>query len=63
MKLLTCLIFTIALIAPLQAQTPNETEAKLELNEAAAAYRKGNFAEAQAHSERRWNSILKTKRH
>jgi len=56
MKLLTCLaiclISTIALTAPLQAQTPNETEAKLELNEAAAAYRKGNFAEAQTHSEK-----------
>jgi len=56
MKLLTCLaiclISTIALTAPLQAQTPNETEVKLELNEAAAAYRKGNFAEAQAHSEK-----------
>ena len=52
MKLLTCLIFTIALIAPLQAQTPNDTDVKQELNEAAAAYRKGNFAEAQAHSEK-----------
>jgi len=52
MKFLTCLIFTIALMAPLQAQTPNETEVKQELNEAAAAYRKGNFVEAQAHSER-----------
>ena len=52
MKLLTCLIFTIALMAPLQAQTPSETEVKQELNEAAAAYRKGNFTEAQAHSER-----------
>jgi len=56
MKLSTCLaiclISTIALTAPLQAQTPNETEVKLELNEAAAAYRKGNFAEAQAHSEK-----------
>jgi tetratricopeptide (TPR) repeat protein len=56
MKLLTCLaiclISTIALTASLQAQAPNETEVKLELNEAAAAYRKGNFVEAQAHSER-----------
>ena len=52
MKLLTCLIFTLALIAPLQAQTPNEAEVKQELNEAALAYRKGNFAEAQAHSEK-----------
>lgn len=52
MKLLTCLIFTIALTASLQAQTPNETEVKQELNEAALAYRKGNFTEAQAHSEK-----------
>ncbi len=52
MKSLTCLIFTIALMAPLQAQTPNETEVKQELNTAAAAYRKGDFVEAQAHSER-----------
>lgn len=42
----------IALAAPLQAQTPTETEVRQELNEAAAAYRKGNFAEAQTHSER-----------
>lgn len=52
MKLLTCLIFTIALVAPMQAQTPNETQVKQELNEAALAYRKGNFADAQSHSEK-----------
>jgi|SRR5215213_961608 len=53
MKLLTCLTLTIALMAPLQAQTPNaEAQAKEELNEAARAYREGNFAEAQVHSER-----------
>lgn len=52
MKLLTCLIFTIALAAPLQAQTPTETEVKKEMNEAAVAYRKGNFSEAQAHAEK-----------
>ena len=52
MKLLTCLIFTLALMAPLQAQTPNEIQVKQELNEAARAYREGNFAEAQIHSEK-----------
>ena len=52
MKLLTCLIFTIALIAPLQAQTPTETEVKKEMNEAAVAYRKGDFVEAQAHAQK-----------
>ena len=52
MKLLICLIFTIAFMAPLQAQTPNEIEANKELNEASEAYRKGNFAAAQAHSEK-----------
>lgn len=56
MKLLTCLIVTIALAAQLPAQTPTpsvaEAQAKQELNEAARAYREGNFAEAQAHSER-----------
>jgi tetratricopeptide (TPR) repeat protein len=52
MKLLTCLIFTVALTTPLQAQTPSEAQAKQELNEAARAYREGNFAEAQAHSEK-----------
>src|SRR5215213_6837398 len=58
MKLLTSLSITIALMAPLQAQTPAtvpsvaETQAKQELNEAARAYREGNFTEAQAHSEK-----------
>lgn len=58
MKLLTSLSIAIALLAPLQAQTPApvpsvaETQARQELNEAARAYREGNFAEAQAHAER-----------
>lgn len=52
MKLLTCLIFTIALTASLQAQTPEQIQANKELHEASAAYQKGNFAEAQAHSEK-----------
>ena len=63
MRILTCLaiaspLLTIALTTPAQAQTPVptppivETEAKRELYEAARAYREGNFAEAQAHSER-----------
>ena len=58
MKLLTSLTITIALTAP-AASTNSHTEfseaeaqAKQELNEAARAYREGNFAEAQAHSER-----------
>ena len=57
MKLLTFLTITIALTAPMQAQTPApvsnvQAQVKQELNEAARAYREGNFAEAQAHSER-----------
>jgi len=58
MKLLSSLTITIALTAPLLAQTPApipsvaEAQAKQELNEAAIAYREGNFAEAQVHSER-----------
>jgi tetratricopeptide (TPR) repeat protein len=56
MKLLSCLTITIALIAPVLAQTPTpseaETQARQELNEAASAYREGNFAAAQAHSEK-----------
>lgn len=58
MKLLTSLTITIALAVPLPAQTPTpnsggaEAQAKQELNEAARAYREGNFTEAQAHSER-----------
>jgi len=58
MKLLTCLIITLALASPLLAQTPKpiptaaEAQAKQELNEAARAYREGRFTEAQAHSEK-----------
>lgn len=58
MKLLTLLTITIALVAPLLAQTPApkssvvEEQVQRELNEAARAYREGNFVEAQAHSER-----------
>lgn len=53
MKLLTCLIITIALATPLLAQTSSSvSEVQRELNEAARAYREGNFAEAQAHSEK-----------
>src|SRR5919106_6739411 len=57
MKLLICLTITPALVTPLLAQTPAsipgaEAQAKQELNEAARAYREGNFAEAQARSER-----------
>ena len=53
MKSLIGLIITIGLMS-LQAQTPSvaETQAKQELDEAARAYREGNFAEAQVHSER-----------
>ena len=58
MKILGCLTITIALAAPLVAQTPTaitneaELQAKLELSEAARAYRDGNFAEAQALTKR-----------
>jgi len=56
MKLLTLLTIMIALVAPLLAQTPTpsvtEVQAKLELIEAARAYREGKFAEAQAYSEK-----------
>jgi tetratricopeptide (TPR) repeat protein len=58
MKLLSSLTITIALTAPLLAQTPApvpsaaEAQAQQELNEAARAYKEGNFAEAQVHSER-----------
>lgn len=57
MKMLTLLTLTIALVAPLPAQTPGpnssvEQQVQRELNEAARAYREGNYAEAQAHSER-----------
>src|ERR1041385_7569826 len=56
MKLLSSL--TITLTVPLLAQTPAPTpsaaqaQAKQELNAAAFAYRDGNFAEAQLHSEK-----------
>jgi tetratricopeptide (TPR) repeat protein len=58
MKFLISLAITIALAAPLLAQTPTsvssatEAQVKQELDEAAEAYRKGDFAAAQAHSER-----------
>jgi hypothetical protein len=58
MKFLTSIAFTIALAAPLLAQTPApspstaEAQAKQALNDAALVYREGKFAEAQAHSER-----------
>ena len=58
MKLLTCLTITIALAALTPAQTPTpvseeaKAQARQELNEAARVYREGNFAEAQAHSEK-----------
>ena len=53
MKLLIWLTITIVLVTPLLAQTPSaEAQAKQELTEAAFAYREGNFAKAQAHSER-----------
>lgn len=54
MKLLASLIIAIALVAPVLAQTPTpeEAEAKRELNQAARAYREGRYEEAQAHSER-----------
>lgn len=58
MKLLTSLIFTIVLIAPVLAQTPEpgptvaRAQAQDCLNAAARAYREGDFAAAQAYSER-----------
>lgn len=58
MKLLSSLLITIGLAVPLLAQTPAQVpievqaQVKRELNEAARAYREGNFAEAQVHSER-----------
>jgi len=58
MKFLICLTFTLALVTTLQAQTPAaspdtlDAQVKQELNEAARAYREGNFVDAQAHSER-----------
>ena len=58
MTSLSLLTIAIALMAPLQVQTPTppssaaEIQAKQELNEAARAYREGNFVEAQSHSEK-----------
>jgi tetratricopeptide (TPR) repeat protein len=58
MRLLTCLIITIVLAASVAAQTSTavsdeaKAQAKQELNQAARAYREGNFVEAQAHSEK-----------
>ena len=56
MKFLTSLTIVIVLAAAVleQTRTPSSTEAqaKQELNEAARAYREGNFAEAQIHSEK-----------
>jgi len=58
MKLLACLIISLALATTLQGQTPaatpnvDEAQVKQELDEAARAYREGNFVDAQAHSER-----------
>lgn len=58
MKLLTSLTLTVALAAPLLAQTPTptqstaEAQAKQELEQAARMYREGKYAEAQAHSEK-----------
>jgi len=58
MRLLSSLAITIALTAPVLAQTPTpapsaaQAQATQELNEAAREYREQNFAAAQAHSER-----------
>jgi tetratricopeptide (TPR) repeat protein len=58
MKLLSLLTIILSLTVPLLAQTaapvPREAEAKAkqELEEAAVAYRQGDFAGAQAHSEK-----------
>ncbi len=55
MKFLTSLIITLALAAPLLAQTPTPglaAQVKHELSEAARTYREGDFAQAQVHSER-----------
>lgn len=58
MKLLTSLTLTVALAAPLLAQTPTptqstaEAQAKQELDQAARVYRERRYAEAQAHSEK-----------
>jgi|SRR5690349_5896530 len=58
MKLLTSLAITMALTAIVAAQTPTPISSEVaaqvsdELTEAARAYRDGNFAQAQAHSEK-----------
>jgi tetratricopeptide (TPR) repeat protein len=55
---LTCAIITMVQMGPLQAQVPApassaaETQAQQELDQAARAYREGNFVEAQSHSEK-----------
>lgn len=57
MKLLTYLTIALALVTSMQTQSPTpspilERLVKHELDEAARAYREGNFAEAQARSEK-----------
>jgi tetratricopeptide (TPR) repeat protein len=57
MRLIVWLTITIALAVPLQAQNPAppshvDAQVKQELIEAAEAFRAGNYAAAQAHSER-----------
>lgn len=56
MKILAAVTITLALLAPALAQTPaltpEQAQARDELNEAARAYRMGKYVEAQAHSER-----------
>ena len=55
---LTCVIIAMVQMAPVHAQVPAppssaaETQAQQELDEAARAYREGNFVEAQSHSEK-----------
>ena len=54
--MLISLIITLVLMAPAQTPTPTpsalEAQVKQELTEAALAYREGDFAGAQAHSEK-----------
>jgi tetratricopeptide (TPR) repeat protein len=58
MKLLSSLTMMIALVFQVPGQTPTpvsseaEAQVRRELIDAARAYREGNFAEAQAHSEK-----------
>jgi len=53
-----CVVIAMVQMGPLQAQVPApassaaEIQAQQELDEAARAYRQGNFAEAQSHSEK-----------